>query len=106
MKPFTIPRVIAGLMLLWAIADNPYAYYQILRWVVCGVSGYGAFMAMEAERKSWAWAFGIVAVLFNPIAPIHFDRETWAPIDFGVSMLMFASLYFFKVKTENTLITS
>jgi hypothetical protein len=42
---------------------------------------YVAFMAYN-WHKIWAlWLFGFIAVLFNPLIPIHFSRELWQPID-------------------------
>ncbi len=58
-------------MLFWALADNPYGYYQILRWVVCGLTRY---LAYRNDKNVWAWIFGVTAVLFNPIAPIYREK--------------------------------
>lgn len=100
MKKFTIVRLAAILMLLWALADNPYAYYQILRWVVCGVMAYSAFLAFEAKKDKWTWIFGITAVLFNPIAPIHLEREVWSVIDITAATLLLISLKYFKPERQ------
>ncbi len=89
-------RLIAVGMLLWAMADNPYSYYQILRWVVCAIAGYSAFLAYERKNNTWAWIFGVMTVLFNPIAPIHFERETWAILDLVAAVFLVASLYWFR----------
>jgi uncharacterized membrane protein len=80
-----ILKIIAIVMLFIALADNPYGYYQILRWVVAGVAGYSAYLAYKDKNKLWTWIFGIVAVLFNPIAPIYLDRETWSVINIIVA---------------------
>ncbi len=80
-RPHLIPALIAAAMLLGALAKWPYGYYQLLRFVVCGVSVYTAFMAY-GWQKIWAmWLFGFVALLFNPLIPIHLSRELWQPID-------------------------
>ncbi len=96
MRSPLILRVIAGLMLLLAVADHPYSYYQILRWVTCGVAAYSAFLAYENKKMTWVWIFGITAVLFNPIASIHFERETWQVLDVAAALVMFGSIPFFK----------
>lgn len=100
MQPIIIVRIIAILMLLWALADNPYGYYQILRWVIAGVTGYSAYLAYEQGKTAWAWIFGITAVLFNPIAPIHLARETWSAIDLIVAAIIFASIFKLKVASN------
>jgi signal transduction histidine kinase len=72
----------------WSIRrDWPYGYYQLLRFVVCGVSVYVAFMAYAWKRLWATWLFGIMAVLFNPLVPIHLSRELWQPIDFACAAL-------------------
>ena len=39
-RPHLIPAVIAAIMLLLALASWPCGYYQLLRFVVCGIAGY------------------------------------------------------------------
>jgi hypothetical protein len=29
-----------------------------------------------------------LAILFNPIAPIHFSRNTWPPLDIAAAVVM------------------
>jgi len=90
---FIIARIIAAILLFWALDRHPYGYYTLLRFVVCGVAAYSAYFAAELKKKSWAWIFGIIAFLFNPIIPIHFDRDTWQIIDVGVAILLLVSLF-------------
>jgi hypothetical protein len=76
---FKIVRIIAAALLFWALDRHPYGYYTILRFVVCGVAGYGIFISMELDKNVWAWILGITAVLFNPILPIHLNRDLTSP---------------------------
>lgn len=86
-RPHLIPAIIASLMLLGALGQWPYGYYQLLRLVVCGISVYVAFIAYN-WHKIWAtWLFGFIAVLFNPLIPIHLSRELWQPIDVICALL-------------------
>lgn len=80
-------------MLLGALAPWPYGYYQLLRFVVCPVSGYVAFLAYKWQKLWATWLFGIIAVLFNPIVPVHLSRELWQPVDL-VCALLFAFIVF------------
>ena len=98
---FIIARTIAAILLLWALDRHPYSYYTILRFVVCGVTGYGVYFAAQLEKNGWAWAFGIIALLFNPIIPIHLDRETWAFIDLGVAVLLCVSFFVLRKPTPS-----
>lgn len=80
-RPLRIPAAITALMLFGALASWPYGYYQFLRLVVCAVAAYVTFMAYN-WRISWAtYLFGIIAVLFNPLVPIHLSRKIWQTID-------------------------
>ncbi|MFC1636345.1 DUF6804 family protein [Planctomycetota bacterium] len=95
-RPHLIPAIIAALMLFGALAQWPYGYYQLLRFVVCGVSVYVAVMAYT-WKKIWAtWLFGIVAILFNPLVPIHLSRELWQPIDFMTAVLFVVTVFVLK----------
>jgi len=96
----TIAKVIAALMLLQALDRNPYDYYTILRWVVCGVAIYVTWLALVAEKVSWAWVYGIMAVMFNPIVPIHLNKQAWAPIDLAAAALMVISIFTVKPESE------
>ena len=87
----------AGLMLLLAIpAIWPYGYFQILRWVVSGVAIYNAYFAHELRKNRWVGIMVAIAILFNPIAPIFLQKETWVILDLITSVLMFATIIRFK----------
>jgi len=63
-----------------------------MRFVVCLVSAYGAFLASKQREAAWAWTFGVIALLFNPFVPIHLDRSTWALLDIAAGAIIVASL--------------
>jgi len=87
------------IILLGALGSCPYAYYQILRWIVCAVGIYSSYLAYQSKKIIWAWIFGIIAVLFNPILPIYFIREIWQPIDVIVAVIFIIAM-FVKFKNE------
>ncbi len=97
-KHRNIASVIAVVTLLLAIPSGiwPYGYYILLRWVVTGTALFILWTAYELKKTSWLWIMGIIALLFNPIAPIHLDKETWVVIDLIVAGLFLVSI--FKVK--------
>ncbi|MFC1871663.1 DUF6804 family protein [Chloroflexota bacterium] len=93
-RPHYIPALVVAIMLLVAVAPLPYGYYQFMRWAVCGVAIFIAYKSFTWE-KHWAiWVFSAVAILFNPLFPIHLEKEIWQPIDavcallFGLSLLL------------------
>lgn len=98
-KELWIPQAIAGVMLLWALCpENPYGYYVLLRWVVCPCFGYAAFQAHEKNKKRWVWVLGILAVLFNPLFPLHLNREMWFVIDLLAVAVSAGSVLAFRSK--------
>lgn len=86
-------KILAALMLFYAIGDHPYSYYQLLRIVITGIAAYSAYLAHGTEDTFWKWIFIAIAIVFNPIAPIYSQKETWAIVDlitgllFGVSSI-------------------
>jgi len=104
-RPHFVPCVIVAVMLFLALASWPYGYYQLLRIFVCGVSAYAAFLAYNCQRIWATWIFGFIAVLFNPLIPIHLSRELWEPIDVvcGVLFIVIAikSMYLQYHRTKN-----
>ncbi len=92
LQMITALKIIAIVMLFGALADNPYGYYQVLRWVVFGVAGHSAYLAYENRKSPWVWIFGIAAILFNPIAPIYLSREAWTVIDMATAAAIFISI--------------
>jgi ABC-type Mn2+/Zn2+ transport system permease subunit len=65
----------------------------VLRWVVCGVAAYTAYVSNLSNKLPWAWFFGIVALFFNPFIPIKLDRATWANIDVAVGIALLVSIF-------------
>jgi hypothetical protein len=80
-------------MLISALDRHPYSYYTLLRWVVCGVAAYVTYVAFQTEKAPGAWLFGIMALLFNPIIPVHLSRATWQPIDVLSAIIFIASVF-------------
>jgi FtsH-binding integral membrane protein len=91
--------LVAGIFLLGALGTWPYAYYQLLRWVVCGAAVYVVYLGLESktDHKGIGWLMMVViAVVFNPIAPIYFPKGTWSVLDLVAAIFFFAYAYFLK----------
>ncbi|MGB7768662.1 MAG: DUF6804 family protein [Verrucomicrobiia bacterium] len=87
-----IAKLIAVVMLFAALGRHPYDYYTILRWIACGVSAFTAFQAAETKKFGWLAVFVIVAIVLNPIAPLHLKRDTWALVDIAAGVLLLLSV--------------
>ena len=94
-----IAVIISVVMLFLAVPSLfPYGYFQILRWIVTGTAIYSGYISYKLDYKAWVWIMAIIAILFNPIAPIHLDKGLWVMIDTVTAVLMFISLRFIKMK--------
>jgi FtsH-binding integral membrane protein len=69
----------AGMMAV-ALLPLPYGYYQVLRLVACGCAVVGA-MHLWRHSEGLAVALGLVAIIFNPIFPVYFDRSVWSVLN-------------------------
>ncbi len=89
--------LITAIALFIAMADMPYGYYQLLRFFVCGVGAYGAYLSYEQKKTGWVWILGIIALLFNPFMKFYFEKEVWKIIDF-IAGIIFCVCFFGKNK--------
>ena len=96
-----ILTIIASGFLFIALSSGlPYGYFTLLRFVVCVIGGYLAYKIYENNKESlWVWAFGGIAILFNPIFPIYLKRETWTVIDLIVGVFFVLSIFLIRNKT-------
>ena len=93
-KPL-LPLFSAIIMLLVASCNDflSRGFYQILRILVCGVSGYFSFKFWKGKHYNWAWVLGIIAILFNPVVPIEIDKNAWKQIDFFTAVILGGFLF-------------
>ena len=90
--------IISTIFLLLAIARLPYGYYIFLRWVVTVSAIFLLWISYKSEKTLLVVLMAIIALLFNPIAPVHLDKSTWVIIDFVAAILFLVSA--FKLKPE------
>jgi hypothetical protein len=80
------------LFLLIATAQLALSYYTATRIVVFGIA---VFVAIVSWNDGWldrlgSVALAIVAVIFNPLMPLPFTRETWVVLDW-IGIAVFAA---------------
>jgi Family of unknown function (DUF6804)/DnaJ domain len=87
--------IAAAMLVSAAVQKHPYSFYMLLRWVCCAAFAWSAFIAHEKNRQVWAWAFGAVAVLYNPIVLVYLNRSTWVNVNwFTVGVIVVAAVAF------------
>lgn len=95
----TYRNVVAGIlvfMLLLAIPKLPYGYYILLRWAVTATALFSVWVASEYGCKLWVFVMGGIAILFNPIIPVHLSKGIWVAIDFCTAIVFFVSMFHIK----------
>ena len=118
----------ASASLFIALVDGlPYSYFTFLRFFVCAVTAYLAYLAYEKNKHpmskvymdkvlglknpataifidtifSSEWVYIPIAVLFNPLMIIQLSRAQWVPIDLAVGIFLVASLFLFKTGSKS-----
>ena len=104
-KNTKIPVVISIIILFLAILPMPYGYYTLLRLVVCGIAIYLTWFAKVINRQGWMWVMGFIALLFNPLMPIHLDKATWSLIDLVVAVVFIVALFKIKIHKKEDYMT-
>jgi len=74
-----IAALVVAVVPIW-----PYGLYTLVRLVVSSVASFAIYVLGTSDSKRTV-ALVVVALLFNPIAPVHLSRLAWLPIDLGVA---------------------
>lgn len=97
-------QLVAIVLLLGALAPValPFAYYQVMNWVTVIAASMVAYRA-HAQKKEWImWIFVAVAVVFNPVAPLHLRADVWMFADVVAAVLFAASFVLVAEKVTKT----
>lgn len=73
--------LLSSALLIIALGTHPISYYNLLRWVVCGIAIIAAFRSHFENKNGWVLLFSGIAILFNPISAFYFPKSTWHIID-------------------------
>lgn len=95
-----IPYLLVIALSLIALAPMPYGYYKLLKILVMGCATLTAYLKHQGHDKGFMfWLCVFIAILFNPIIPIHLNREVWMILNV-VTAISFCFLWF-KVLNED-----
>jgi hypothetical protein len=98
-RPHFVPCVIAALSAFIAVADLPYGYYTLTRLVVCATAVFVLVVAARSGQMWAVWACSILALLFNPILPVHLTKGLWQPLDFIAGAMLVTAAFVIRSKT-------
>ena len=87
--------LVAAGFLFYALSDGlSIGYFTLMRFVVSAIAIYLAYNKYKEDKESlWVWAFGFIAILFNPIIPIVFKKDVWQNIDLITGIFFVISLF-------------
>jgi len=88
----TICLLSIGILVI-ASFKQPYWYYQCAHWAICGAALFGAYHAYKTHKTAFVWIFIVLAVVFNPVAPIYFHRAIWSFLDVVAAVIFLASIF-------------
>ena len=79
-----LPLVVMAIGLL----PMPYGYYSISRLVVCGCSIFFTLRLVKTNQRNLAWLFGGIAVLYNPLIPVHLNEKAfWIIVNIATAII-------------------
>lgn len=83
---YIIPILTALLFL--CLADMPYGYYQLVRFVAMVAFGWMAIEYASKDQRGLAYTFGALALLFQPFFKIALGRSLWNVVDVVVGVCL------------------
>lgn len=81
-------KLIFAAMLLLCLADMPYGYYELVRFIAMILFGYMAVFYYRKESMSLTFTFAGLALLFQPFVKIALGRTIWNIVDVVVALLL------------------
>lgn len=82
MKAIHLVWLLPSVMLGAALLPLPYAYYGLLRVVVCIAMIFLVVRGIQTGQQVWPWLFGAFALLYNPITSVSLGRPLWSVVNF------------------------
>ena len=78
-------------LLFAAMGHWPYDFYVLMRLAIFATCVIQFFAILGKQRTAWAGTIFIVALLYNPLFPIHLHRSTWESLNW-VTLAIFSVL--------------
>lgn len=88
------------LLLLFALADVPYGYYQVVRVIVFCASVYLAVKEKDRNGEFWLWTFVTCALIYNPLIKLSLGKEVW-PIANVATIVLFGCHFWIRGGTRS-----
>jgi hypothetical protein len=81
------------ILLLGCLADMPYGYFQMVRFLGMIGFGYIAFLEKEKGNESFFIFWIVSALLINPFLKVSLGRTIWNLVDIAWAFLLIISVF-------------
>ena len=97
MKPLI--KLIVAVLLLLCLADMPYGFYQLVRFVAAVAFAYLSYDYFKSKKDVMGFVFAALALLFQPLFKVSLGRTLWNLVDILVALgLLYLIIRTFKKK--------
>ena len=94
-------KILLALLLLLCLADMPYGFYQLVRFVAMIGFVWLAWQANGSGKNSEAFIYIALALLFQPLIKISLGRALWNFIDVVVGVGLLISILAISKEKQN-----
>lgn len=98
---YKITKIGISALLLLCLADMPYGYFNLVRFLAPIGFGYLAYCENQEKKDSATFIYVILAILFQPIIKIGLGRTMWNVVDVVVAVGLLISLFYTKKESKN-----
>lgn len=88
-----IIKAILAILFFICLMDLPYGYYQFVRFAALVGFAFLSYQSYERNDKSFAFIFGALAILFQPLFKISLGREVWNIVDVVVGIGLIITIF-------------
>ena len=88
----SILKIVIAVLLLLCLADMPYGFYQLVRFIAAGAFAFLSYDYFKAKKEGLGFVFAALALLFQPFFKIALGRLVWNIVDVIVAVGLFILL--------------
>lgn len=82
----TILKLVVAIILLLCLADMPYGFYTLVRFVSAFAFAYLSYDYFKSKKDSLGFVFAALALLFQPFFKFALGRTIWNVVDLIVAI--------------------
>ena len=95
----TILKLVVAIILLLCLADMPYGFYTLVRFVSAFAFAYLSYDYFKSKKDGLGFVFAALALLFQPFFKVALGRTIWNIVDVIVAVgLLYLLISTFKKK--------